>query len=227
MTLQTRGGRIIVRTSPTYLSSPLIGGAVCSGGWGGLRRIAGGLLRPIFLVMALPTLASGLTVEQLHRDASLTPKKFSHLFADFEYELGRYVQPAEVFLRREKGDCDDYTALADTVLAPKGFETRLVHVRLAGLTSHAVCYVTESKAYLDYNNRQFFFTMTRSGPALRQIAEKIARSLNANWTVAFEYEFSYEDPRKRITARVVRVKDPRYDPPPQKALPQADRLLVE
>lgn len=44
-----------------------------------MRRIAGRLLRPIFLVMALPTLASGLTVEQLHRDASLTPEKFSRL----------------------------------------------------------------------------------------------------------------------------------------------------
>jgi hypothetical protein len=227
ITLKPRGDLAIVRNSPTSYSPFFSRGGVCSEGRAFLRRILGGLLWPSLMVMALPSLAWGLTVEQLHRDASLTPKKFSRLFADFEYELERYIQPAEVFLRREKGDCDDYTALADSVLAPKGFETRLVQVRLAGLTSHAVCYVTESKAYLDYNNRQVFFTMTRSSPALRQIAEKVARSLNANWTVAFEYEFSYEDSRKRIMARVVRVRDPRHDPPPQKARPQADRLLVE
>lgn len=177
--------------------------------------------------MFWPLSAAGLTRHQLHQDPDLTPKTFSRLFADFDYELFHYVQPPDEFLRNRRGDCDDHASLADDVLAPKGFETRLVHVRLVGLTSHAVCYVTESRAYLDFNNRDVFFTLTRSGPALRDIAEKVARSLNANWTAAFEYEFSYEYPRKRITARVVRVEDPRHDPPPRKATARPNPLLVE
>jgi hypothetical protein len=170
---------------------------------------------------------AALTVEHLHRNASLTPKKFSQMFVDFEYRLFDHVQPANQFLRTKRGDCDDYASLADEVLAPKGFETRLIHVRLIGLTSHAVCYVTEDRAYLDYNNRNVFFTLTRSRPALRDIAEKVARSLNANWTTAFEYDFSYADPRKRITAKVVRTQDPHLDPPPRKPAAQRHPLQVE
>ncbi len=183
-------------------------------------------LAPI-LVFLMVAPAPAMSYEHLRRDPDLTPRKFSRQFADFQYELLDHVQPADMFLRRKRGDCDDHASLADDVLTHKGFETRLVHVRLVGLTSHAVCYVTEDRAYIDYNNRNVFFTLTRSRPGLRDIADKVARSLNANWTAAFEYEFSYEDPRKRITAKVVRTQDPRKDPPPRKASPPANPFLVE
>ena len=95
------------------------------------------------------------------------------------------------------------------------------------MTSHAVCYITEDGAYLDYNNRNVFFTMIRSDPSLRKIATKVARSLNANWTSAFEFQFFYSTQSKAITAKVVRTQDPRNDPPPQKAPPPSNRLLVD
>lgn len=168
-----------------------------------------------------------MSIGELENDRNLTPKKFSQMFSDFDYELFHWVQSPEQFLRTETGDCDDYACLADEVLAPKGFETRLIHVRLVGMTSHAVCYITENRAYLDFNNRNVFFTMTRSDPSLRKIATKVARSLNANWTSAFEFEFSYDTQRKRITAKVVRTQDPSKDPPPRKATPQPNPLIVE
>ncbi|GAB5560764.1 MAG: hypothetical protein SynsKO_24110 [Synoicihabitans sp.] len=149
------------------------------------------------------------------------------MFEDFDYTLHYHVQPQDQFLRSKSGDCDDYACLADDVLAPRGFETRLIHVRLAGRVSHAVCYITDDRAYLDFNNRKVFFTMTRSDPSLRKIATKVAKSLNANWTSAFEFEFSYVTQQKLITAKVVRTQDPRTDPPPRKATPPDNPLLVE
>ncbi len=158
---------------------------------------------------------------------NLSPKKFANFFENFAYELHDEVQPAFKFLARERGDCDDYAVLADHVLPDFGYETRLVHVRLAGRIAHAVCFVTEDRIYLDYNNRQVFFTTTRSSPALRAIAEKVARSLDANWTSASEFVFSYETDQKRITATVVRTADPNQDPPPRKAPPPNSGFLVD
>ena len=168
-----------------------------------------------------------MSIGHLRGQPDLTPKKFSRMFSDFNFELFDYVQTPEEFLRTKSGDCDDYACLADDVLKPKGFETRLIHIRLVGMTSHAVCYVTEDGAYLDYNNRNIFFTMTRSDPSLRKIAGKVARSLNANWTSAFEFDFSFNNQRKNITAKVVRTQDPSTDPPPGKAAPRPNPFLVE
>ena len=95
--------------------------------------------------------------------------------------------------------------LADFVLSKRGLRTRLVHVRLAGRVAHAVCYVTENNAYLDYNNRKFFVTLERSGPDLRTIANTVADSLSASWTTASEFTYSYETRRKTMTATVSRT----------------------
>jgi len=160
------------------------------------------------------TTSHGLSLHQLESDPGLTPKRFSQKFASFGFELFDEVQMPNEFLRGRTGDCDDYACLADLVLKPKGYDTRLIQIRLAGMTSHAVCYVVGSKAYLDYNNRAVFFTMTRSAPELRQVARKVAHSLSANWTAAYEFQYSYEENRKRIMAVVVRAKSSKEDPPP-------------
>jgi hypothetical protein len=192
--------------------------------------MAGNRFRPALWFTALvlsATVSGALNVNNLHRDPALTPKKFSRLFDKFGYELFHNVQPPDEFLRKKSGDCDDYACLADEVLAPKGFDTRLIHIRLVGMVSHAVCYVTDDRAYLDYNNRNVFFTMSKSDPSLRKIATKVARSLKANWTSAFEFEFSYDDQRKTITAKVVRTQDSRDDPPAGKAAPQSNPFFIE
>jgi hypothetical protein len=169
-----------------------------------------------FLVSFLPSVHA-VSLGELQHTKNLTPKKFANHFELFDYELSAAVQSAPQFLVRKRGDCDDYAVLADHVLPPHGYETRLVHIRLAGKIDHAVCFVTEDKAYLDYNNRAFFFTLTRSSPDLRTIAEKVANSLDANWTSASEFIFSYDTNHKIVTATVVRTADPKTDPPPRKA----------
>jgi hypothetical protein len=168
-----------------------------------------------------------ISLDELERVPKLTPKKFASYFETFHYRLYHDVQPANQFLLNRRGDCDDYAVLADHVLPTHGYETRLVHVRLAGMVAHAVCYVTEQNAYLDYNNRAVFFRLTKSKPSLRSIADKVASSLNANWTSASEFIYTYESGRKIITATVVRTDDPDKDPPPRKAAPPKRSLLVD
>ncbi|OHE78234.1 MAG: hypothetical protein A3G75_06925 [Verrucomicrobia bacterium RIFCSPLOWO2_12_FULL_64_8] len=152
-----------------------------------------------------------ITLADLDGDPKLSPKRYAGYFEHFGYEYSPVVQPADVFLAREKGDCDDYAALADRVLAPKGYGTRLIQVRVAGLTvDHVVCYVNEAKAYLDYNNRAVFLTLTHAGATIREIATKVAKSFDANWTSASE--FTYKENRKQWLATVVKTDPPERDP---------------
>ncbi|HTZ20944.1 MAG TPA: hypothetical protein VMC06_08675 [Opitutaceae bacterium] len=180
------------------------------------RRRARGWPRWAVLAVAAACLTAfqtrAVTLAQLQHDPRLTPKRFANYFADFGYELSLPVQPAEVFLAREKGDCDDYAVLADFVLKPKGYATRLIHVRLVGRIPHAVCYVAQAKAYLDYNNRDVFFTLARSGPTLREIATRVASSFDANWTSATEFTYSYVTEAKSWGATVVKTDPPKNDP---------------
>lgn len=152
-------------------------------------------------VAAIPDL-DAVTLKELTDNQGLNAKKFASYFGEFSYEFNTDIQPASVFLTREKGDCDDYSVLADFVLRRKGFGTRLIHIRLAGRVAHAVCYVSENKAYLDYNNRNVFFTLARCSPDIREIAAKVADSLEASWTSASEFTYSYETRRKTMIATV-------------------------
>lgn len=175
---------------------------------------------PVKLIAITLALASGnlraLTLPELLTDPKMNPKRFASLFEDFAYDYSAPVQPAETFLWSRRGDCDDYAVLADHVLNKKGFSTRLIHVRMVGRVAHAVCYVVENRAYLDYNNRRVFFTLTRSGGTIREIADKVADSLEANWTSASEFTFAYETNKKQFGATVVKTDPPSRDP---------DRLL--
>jgi hypothetical protein len=153
-----------------------------------------------------------LTVEALLADRTLTPRRFANLFEGFTYEFINYVQNPNVFLRTKTGDCDDYAILADHVLGHHGYDTRLIHVRMMGRIAHAVCYVTEDKAYLDYNNRRYTFNLERCGPSIRAIATKVARSFEANWTSASEFTYDYATDVKEAKFTVVKTDPPGQDP---------------
>ena len=169
--------------------------------------------------MASPAALHAVTLAELTGQSRLTAKKFAGYFADFAYEFNTPIQPASVFLAREKGDCDDYVVLADFVLRKHNLETRLIHIRLTGRVAHAVCYVSENKAYLDYNNRAVFFTLTRSGPEIRDIAAKVADSLQASWTTASEFTYSYDTRRKLMIATISQTGETVDHPVPGRSTP--------
>jgi hypothetical protein len=169
--------------------------------------------------MATPADLDAVTLKELTDNKGLNAKKFASYFGDFTYEFNADIQSAGTFLKREAGDCDDYAVLADYVLKQRGLGTRLIHVRLAGRVAHAVCYVAENKAYLDYNNRSVFFTLTKSGDEIRDIAAKVADSLKANWTTASEFSYSYSTRRKTMINTVSQTGGTEAAPTPGKSSP--------
>ena len=150
-------------------------------------------IRAIWLLVAasltlLPTPAT-LTLNQLYQDAKMSPARFAWLFMDFEFKYHDEIQEPEVFLATRSGDCDDYAILAADVLGRKGFQTRLITVRMPGVT-HVVCYVAEAKGYLDYNLRANDRRIAKSRPDLPEIAKNVALSFQSSWTSASEFAFT-------------------------------------
>ena len=155
-----------------------------------------------------------LTLADLLADSKMTPKRFAGYFEDFDFELHPFdVQDPEVFLATRRGDCIDYAVMADYVLRRDRYGTRLVRVEMVGKNmGHAVCYVTESAAYLDYNNRRYFLKLAHSGSRLREIASKVADSFEANWTFASEFTYTYKEGVKHAVMTVVKTDPPEIDP---------------
>lgn len=104
-----------------------------------------------------------------------------------------------------------YTIVADQVLTEKGYDTRLIAVRLPGISGYIVCYVTEEGAYLDYNDETYVVKLRASGPTIREVATQVAASLTQNWTSASE--FTVTEGLKEIVATVVQTDPPELDPP--------------
>lgn len=144
----------------------------------------------------------------------MTPKRFAGYFEDFDFSLHPFdVQDPEVFLESRSGDCIDYAVMADYVLSRDGFATRLIRVEMVGKNmGHAVCYVNDSHAFLDYNSRRYFRKLTPSGHRLRDIAELVAKTFDANWTFASEFTYNYNSSVKRIVMTVVKTDPPETDP---------------
>jgi hypothetical protein len=99
------------------------------------------------------------------------------------------------------------------MLKPKGYNTRLVSVRMAGTDAHAICYVTEQGAYIRYQAQHGTIGLMTSGDTVREMAEKVAASLSENWTSASE--FTYTNGAKLLVATVVKTDAPSAGPSAQ------------
>lgn len=173
------------------------------------RRAFGALCLALALA---PVLLRAVTLADLLSDPEMTPKRFADYFENFQYEYHEEVQDPVVFLRTQRGDCDDYAILSDYVLGRRGLETRLVHVRMVGQEAHDVCYVVSVRSYLDYNLRAYYRNLERSGPTVREIATKVAESFKSNWTSASEYTYTYDEGVKHMVFTVVKTDSPSEDP---------------
>lgn len=175
----------------------------------GLSRCARGLVVGLAFSICGVLLTNGaatpptLTVSGFRTMPDLSVKRFCAYFSEFRYEFREQVQPPDVFLARRAGDCDDYAVVADLVLRERGHVTRLVAVRMAGLLTHVVCHVAADRVYLDYNQRVYLIKTQRCGPALEEIADRVARSLGGHWTSVSE--FTFRDGLKRLVATKTRL----------------------
>ena len=147
---------------------------------------------------ALTVSTFALNLSDLRRQ-DLTPTQFASYFRDFQFNFRKEIQPPAVFLARKSGDCDDYSTLAAAVLREKGYTPRLISVRMQGVT-HVVCYIEETRSYLDYNFRGHTVAVN-SGDILREIAETVAQSYGREWFSVSE--FTYQDRVKRLVQTVV------------------------
>src|SRR5262245_49977124 len=122
-----------------------------------MRATASPPARYIALFSIVLSLCSSfaVTLEEIRQTSDLTPQKFAKFFSNFEFKFRAEVQDPQVFLATESGDCDDYATLAATVLREHGYTPRLITVRMPNLV-HVICYIEETKSYLDYNNRTYF-----------------------------------------------------------------------
>jgi hypothetical protein len=174
--------------------------------------------RRLMAFLALCALAAArahaFTLSDLLTDPKMSPARFAGYFSDFGYDIHPFdVQDPDVFLETRRGDCIDYAVMADYVLKQDGFTTRLIRVEMVGKNmGHAVCYVSQSAAYLDYNNRKYMFKLKRSGRRLREIATDVANSFDANWTFASEFTYTYKEDVKRAVLTVVKTDPPDTDP---------------
>jgi hypothetical protein len=144
--------------------------------------------------------ARAVTLEQLHKDATLTPQTFARHFSKFRFVFHADVQKPEEFIAAEAGDCDDYSTLAAAELSPRGYHPRLISVRLQNVV-HVVCYVNEANGYLDYNKRAKGSGIVASGSNLNEIADSVAKSFKSSWSSVSE--FTYSDGVKRLVSTTV------------------------
>lgn len=143
---------------------------------------------------------SALSLEDLRSQSDLTPNQFAAHFRDFDFIFRKQIQAPEVFLASKSGDCDDYSTLAAEILREKGYTPRLVTIRMPGVT-HVVCYIEETKSYLDYNNRGKSNALVACENNLSAIAASVARSYRLKWTSASE--FTFDRGMKRLVKTVI------------------------
>jgi hypothetical protein len=166
-----------------------------------MRATSSPAARAVFCALSFFLQSSfGLTLEEIRNASDLTPQKFASFFRDFEFRFRSEVQEPQVFLATESGDCDDYAILAAMILRERGYTPRLITVRMPNLV-HVVCYIEETKSYLDYNNRNYFLRTVSCGNTLEEIAKKVAKASKLRWTSVSE--FTYDAGVKRLVRTVV------------------------
>jgi len=152
------------------------------------RRRKKGMSGAILLVTLMLGDSQAGELTRLELDQGLTPQRLLSCFADFTYELGDELQDAETFLRRRRGDCDDFAHLASRLLTQRGWHPMLVVVMMEGQT-HVVCYVREARGFLDFNRRALTDPIVPSDGSLEDIADKVAASFRSPWWIVSEFEY--------------------------------------
>ncbi len=166
----------------------------------GRRAALLGWLLALVTLLALAPGLRALTIEELQNDPHLTPERLAARFSQFKFELRAEVQPPEKFLERRAGDCDDFATLAAGVLRARGYTPHLVEVRMPGYL-HAVCYIAETRSYLDFNRRGSFRRAVPCDGTLTDIAARVARSFHTEWTAVAEFSWERGIERTLQTVR--------------------------
>jgi hypothetical protein len=172
-----------------------------------VRFLPGPLIRTLLCLSVLTISSSALTLEQIENSPELTPQRFAGFFRSFAFRFHTEVQSADAFLTTESGDCDDYAILASSVLRRHGYNPRLIAVRMSRMV-HVVCYVPETKSYLDYNLRAQSSGLVECRPEIAEVARSVAKSYGAKWCSASE--FTFQEGAKRLVQTVLEGREQQF-----------------
>jgi hypothetical protein len=164
-------------------------------------------VRTLLVVQALVGLVSvasahAISVDEIRKTPNLTPERFAEFFSDFKFKFHDDVQDPQVFLNSKSGDCDDYATVAADVLESRGFTPRLIAIRMKGET-HVICYIEETKSYLDYNCRKDLNKTVPCGGDITEIARSVADSFGKDWVATYEFTYSKKEKVKRLVDQIV------------------------
>ena len=146
--------------------------------------------------------AHAVNVDQIRKTPDLTPERFAEFFSDFKFRFHDEVQDPQVFLSSKSGDCDDYATVAAEVLESRGYTPRLIAVRMKGET-HVICYIEETKSYLDYNCRKDEKKTVACSEGITDIARSVADSFGKDWIATYEFTYSKKEKVKRLVNQIV------------------------
>jgi hypothetical protein len=145
------------------------------------------------LVAVLPASLPADDLAMLRGQKDLTPESLLRFFAGFRFEAGEQVQDSATFLRRQRGDCDDFARLASSILPEHGYTTKLVVIMMEKQT-HVVCYVKEAGGFLDFNHRTEPHPIVGSDGSLEDIADKVSAYFRSKWRIASEFQYQANTP---------------------------------
>lgn len=165
------------------------------------------ILAAVLLMSGLffSTSSRAISVSELRKIPNMTPEKFASYFSTFEFKFHDDVQNHSTFLASKSGDCDDYATLAADVLGRNGYTTRLIAIRMKGET-HVICYVNETKSYLDYNYRKDAKKTVDCSDSITEIARKVAKSFDRDWVAT--YQFTFSQGVKRLVQSIITKESP-------------------
>lgn len=146
--------------------------------------------------------SQALSMAELRSMPNLTPQKFGHLFADFEFKFHPEVQNHDTFLKTKSGDCDDYATVAAAILGERGYTPRMIAIRMKGET-HVICYIKEMGGYLDYNVRKEANPIVPCSPSIMEIASKVAHGFGRDWVATYEFTYQESDDTKRLVDNII------------------------
>jgi hypothetical protein len=167
-----------------------------------MQKFARTVMTVLLAALAFSPSAHAVTMRQLKDTRHLTPEQFAHQFADFEFKFHAEVQDHDVFLRTRSGDCDDFATVAAEVLTLNGYTPRMIAVRMKGET-HVICYIEETKSYLDYNTRKDAHPLVPCSPDITVIAKKVAESFNRDWVATYEFTYNEGEKVKRLVNNII------------------------
>ena len=218
--IQVRRGNHSVSVRNPLFPSPL--GSLSKRGFGSRAFTVAVALWINLISMAVPGMLPAGGLAELRRQSDLTPETLIRHFAAFSYELGDTIQDPERFLRRKRGDCDDFARLAALLLTERGYKARIVVVMMEGET-HVVCHVPEAGGFLDFNHRQQAQLVSRCAGTLESIADKVAAEFHSTWRMVSEVRY---EKGRRIFVDVVLYHPPATIPTPAPVEPSGPAVKL-